>query len=126
MTQMKEQSLQDRRISGVLSRVETILDTENAAIGVDAGFDFKQSNANKSRCLYDMTMLFRDISLDDLNDAQRNHLKTVRAKLEINNLKVRAHMEAVRSITEMIKQTVTASEADGTYSEDQFRAYDLS
>jgi hypothetical protein len=50
----------------------------------------------------------------------------VREKLKINNIKVKAHMEAVRDIAEMIKETVAAWEADGTYSEDQFRASRLS
>jgi hypothetical protein len=35
-------------------------------------------------------------------------------------------MEAVRDIADMIKETVAESEADGTYSMDQFRGYDLS
>ncbi|MDP2121413.1 MAG: hypothetical protein Q8K28_16070 [Hoeflea sp.] len=120
-----EQPSQDLRINGVLARLEAIIDAENAAIGSDPRFDLKQSNALKSRCLYDMTVLFRTINPADLDDQQKNLLGTVKAKLDLNHLKVRAHMEAVRGIADMIKETVTASEADGTYSADQFRAYDL-
>lgn len=125
MTQVIEQPSQDLRINGVLARLEAIIDAENAAIGSDPRFDLKQSNALKSRCLYDMTVLFRTINPADLDDQQKNLLGTVKAKLDLNHLKVRAHMEAVRGIADMIKETVTASEADGTYSADQFRAYDL-
>ncbi|MDP3525262.1 MAG: hypothetical protein Q8S27_11830 [Hoeflea sp.] len=120
-----EQPSQDLRINGVLARLEAIIDAENAAIGSDPRFDLKQSNALKSRCLYDMTVLFRTINPADLDEQQKNLLGTVKAKLDLNHLKVRAHMEAVRGIADMIKETVTASEADGTYSADQFRAYDL-
>ena len=125
MTNMTEQTTQDLRVNGVLSRLESIIDIENAAIGADPRFDLKQSNALKSRCLYDMTMLFRSISPADLDEQQKILLRTVKSKLDLNHLKVGAHMEAVRGIADMIKETVTASEADGTYSADQFRAYDL-
>ena len=123
---MIETGFHDQRISGALSRLEAVIDAENRAIGTDLNFDLKQSNALKSRCLYDMTMLFKDIRADDLKPHHKDHLKKVQAKLAANSLKVRAHMEAVREITDMIKDTVAAHEADGTYSADQFRGYDLS
>lgn len=122
---MSEPGFHDQRITGVLSRVEAAIDMENGAIGADPKFNLKQSNAIKSRCLYDMTMLFRDIGPSDLKPEHKDHLRTVQTKLTINSIKVKAHMDAVRDITDMIKQTVSAHEADGTYSADQFRAYDL-
>jgi len=123
---MNELTSRDHRVEAVLHRLEAIVDAENAAIGTDPKFDLKQSNAVKSRCLYDMTMLFKDINPDRLDHAHLDHLKAVKAKLDVNSMKVGAHMEAVRDIAELIKDTVTESEADGTYSADQFRAYDLS
>ena len=123
---MSEMNSHDHRIIGVLSRLEAVIDAENAAIGTDPDFDLNRSNTIKSRCLYDMTMLFNGIRPEDLEPAHKQQLETVRAKLKINHLKVEAHMEAVREIAEMIKQTVAAWEADGTYSADQFRAVELS
>jgi hypothetical protein len=123
---MSDLNTHDHRIIGVLSRLEAVIDAENAAIGTDSGFDLVRSNSIKSRCLYDMTMLFNGVRPGDLQPEHKTHLETVRAKLKINNLKVKAHMEAVRDIAEMIKETVSAWEADGTYSEDQFRASELS
>lgn len=49
----------DYRIKTVLSRLEMIIDNENDRIGRDSGFDLKVSNAHKSRCLYELTTLFR-------------------------------------------------------------------
>jgi hypothetical protein len=123
---MSDLNTQDHRIVGVLSRLEAVIDAENAAIGQDPDFDVSRSNSIKSRCLYEMTMLFNGIRPDDLEPEHKQHLETVREKLKINNIKVKAHMEAVRDIAEMIKETVAAWEADGTYSEDQFRASRLS
>jgi len=123
---MSEMNSHDHRIIGVLSRLEAVIDAENAAIGTNPDFDLNRSNTIKSRCLYDMTMLFNGIRPDDLEPEHKEQLETVRAKLKINHLKVEAHMEAVRDIAEMIKETVAAWEADGTYSADQFRAIELS
>ena len=93
---MIEQISRDQRINGVLSRLGAVIDTENAAIGANSKFDFTHSNVLKSRCLYDMTMLFRGVSISDLNEEQQKLLKAVNEKLSLNSLKVRAHMEAVR------------------------------
>ena len=75
MTQMIEQTSQDQRINGVLSRLEAVIDAENAAIGADPHFNLKQSNVLKSRCLYDMTVLFRGINLSDLDEQQKELLQ---------------------------------------------------
>lgn len=123
---MTEPNTHDQRIRGVLSRLEAVIDAENAALGVEPNYDLSRSNGAKSRCLYDMTMLFRDVSPAQLGPAHQNQLRIVRRKLDANNIRVKAHMEAVRDIAEMIKETVAASETDGTYSMDQFRGYDLS
>ena len=125
MTQLSDANSPESRLNGVLSRLEAVIDAENAAIGTDSRFDFKQSNALKSRCLYDMTVRFRGVAPSDLNEQQKLQLQQLKAKLDINSTKVRVHMESVQGIADLIKETVNASEADGTYSEDQFRAYDL-
>lgn len=123
---MSDPSFRDHRFHTVLTRLETVIDAENAAIGSDQEYDLVRSNAAKSRCLYDMTMLFKDINPAQLGDAHKEHLGTVKDKLDTNNSRVKAHMEAVRDITEMIKESVAASEADGTYSVNQFRGTNLS
>jgi hypothetical protein len=123
---MSEPSTQDQRIHGVLSRLEAVIEAENEALGTDPDYDLRRSNAVKSRCLYDMTMLFKHIGPGQLGPMHKRRLDSVRLKLDINHLKVKAHMEAVREVTDMIKETVAESEADGTYSMDQFRGYDLS
>jgi len=123
---MSDLNSNDHRIVGVLSRLEAVVDAENAAIGNDPKFDLVRSNSIKSRCLYDMTMLFSSRRPLELDPEHKAHLETVKSKLQINNTKVKAHMDAVRDIADMIKETVAAAEADGTYSEAQFRATELS
>ncbi|MFB2549640.1 hypothetical protein [Ensifer soli] len=113
------------RIQNVLGRLEMIIDNENNRIGVDPTFDLKVSNAHKSRCLYELTMLQRnggEIEIPATFVAQTRH---IRRKLEANSLKVEAHMDAIRSVVDILKTAVKEADADGIYSEQQFRYSDV-
>jgi len=116
----------DIRVRAVLGRLEEVLDLENESIGHDDKFDLSRSNVLKGRCLYDMTLLVRDAGARGFSADHARQLKAVSDKLAANSAKVKAHMDAVRDVTDMLKDVVAESEADGTYSIDQFRAYDLS
>ena len=48
-------------------------------------------------------------------------MKVVRQKLAVNAQRVSAHLEAVRSVVQLLKDAVRDQEADGTYSQEQFR-----
>lgn len=115
----------DVRIQNVLGRLEMILDNENARIGVDPTFDLKTSNARKSRCLYELTMLHRDASPDEISPAFVSQTKHIKTKLVANSQKVNAHMEACRSVVDILKAAVQDADADGIYSEQQFRYGDF-
>lgn len=115
-------SSSDARIHGLLGRLEAVLDDENARIGKDSTLDLEQTNALKSRCLYDMAMLMRDIDERGVAERHGDQLAVVRDKLDINIRRIRAHVEAVREVTAIMKDVAAAAEADGTYSADQFKA----
>ncbi|PST26145.1 hypothetical protein C7U60_03665 [Mesorhizobium plurifarium] len=115
----------DLRIQNVLGRLEMIIDNENSRIGVDPEFDLKTSNAHKSRCLYELTMLHRDAGPGEISPAftaQTNHLRN---KLQVNAQKVAAHLEAVRSVVDLLKTAAQDADADGIYTEAQFRYSDF-
>lgn len=109
------------RISGVLGRLEQVLETENAAIGSDASFDIRASNVRKSRCLYELNLLVRALGEENIHEEYHQRLTALRRMLETNSIRVKAHLDAVRGVTEMINDAVRANEADGTYSLEQFR-----
>lgn len=111
----------DLRIRTVLNRLENIVDAENAGIGVDPDFDLQTSNAHKSRCLYELAMLSRDVQADEMPTAFGPQLKALREKLAVNAQRVSAHLEAVRAVVQLLKDAVREQEADGTYSQEQFR-----
>ncbi|AYG68057.1 MULTISPECIES: hypothetical protein [unclassified Rhizobium] len=116
-----EMMSQDYRIKSVLGRLEMIIDNENNRIGTDPEFDLKVSNTHKSRCLYELSMLFRDTEPADLAAAHIEQLHDLKKKLVLNARRVEAHLEAVRAVADILKNAVQNADADGTYSQEQFR-----
>lgn len=116
-----ELSSQDLRLSTVLGRLELIIDNENTRLGDDPEFDLKTSNAHKSRCLYELTMLFRDSKPDDLPETFSSQMHDLKGKLMANARKVEAHMEAVRSVADILRNTAQNADTDGCYSKEQFQ-----
>ena len=112
---------QDYRIKSVLGRLEMIIDNENNRIGTDPEFDLKVSNAHKSRCLYELSMLFRDTNPAELAVTHIEQLHGLKKKLTLNARRVEAHLEAVRAVADILKNAVQNADADGTYSQEQFR-----
>ena len=111
----------DYRIKTVLGRLEAIIDNENQRIGKDPEFDLKVSNAHKSRCLYELTMLFRDTDPRELAVGYVEQMHALKKKLAINARRVEAHMNAVRAVADLLKNAVREADGDGTYSQEQFR-----
>ncbi|MGO6716420.1 hypothetical protein ACCS65_21415 [Rhizobium ruizarguesonis] len=110
------------RIKSVLGRLEMIIDNENTRIGNDPQFDLKVSNAHKSRCLYELSMLFRDTDPAELAATHLDQLHGLKKKLVLNARRVEAHLEAVRAVADLLKNAVQDADADGTYSQEQFAA----
>ncbi|WP_337266120.1 hypothetical protein [Oryzifoliimicrobium ureilyticus] len=108
------------RIKSVLGRLEMIIDNENNRIGTDPQFDLKVSNAHKSRCLYELSNLFRDTDPRELADSHVEQLHVLKKKLVLNARRVEAHLEAVRAVADLLKSAVQDADADGTYSQEQF------
>ncbi|SMC84882.1 hypothetical protein [Rhizobium sp. RU36D] len=110
----------DYRIKSVLGRLEMIVDNENERIGKDPEFDFKVSNAHKSRCLYELTMLFRDLTPADFAAGYVEQMQSLKKKLALNERRVEAHLSAVRAVADILKNAIQDADADGTYSQEQF------
>ena len=116
-----EQANNEFRIRTVLGRLETIIDNENDNIGSDPHFDLPTSNAHKSRCLYELTMLFRDTDPRELAVGYAEQMHALKKKLAINARRVEAHMNAVRAVADLLKNAVREADGDGTYSQEQFQ-----
>jgi len=110
----------DYRIKSVLGRLEMIVDNENQRIGHDPQFDLKVSNAHKSRCLYELTMLFRSTDPKDLAGSYLGQMHNLKDKLALNARRVEAHLHAVRAVADLLKNAAREADGDGTYTQEQF------
>ncbi len=110
----------DYRIKSVLGRLEMIIDNENERIGSDPQFDLKVSNAHKSRCLYELTMLFRGTNPQEFAVNHIEQMHALKAKLTLNARRVEAHLHAVRTVADLLKNAARDAEGDGTYTQEQF------
>ncbi|MCM2291390.1 hypothetical protein NAC44_03485 [Allorhizobium sp. BGMRC 0089] len=110
----------DYRIKTVLGRLEMIIDNENHRIGKDPEFDLKVSNAHKSRCLYELTMLFRDTDPREIAVTYVEQMHSLKKKLAVNARRVEAHLHAVRAVADILRNAVQDADGDGTYSQEQF------
>ncbi|NTJ41379.1 hypothetical protein G6L28_02050 [Agrobacterium larrymoorei] len=110
----------DYRIQAILGRLETVIDNENERIGKDPEFDLKQSNAHKSRCLYELSMLMRDVDGKQIASAHKQQLTDIKAKLAVNTRRVEANLFAVKAVVDLLKTAAKRAEDDGTYSIQQF------
>ena len=116
-----EEPFKDMRLRTVLGRLELIIDNENERLGKDSKFDIKTSNAHKSRCLYELTMLCRDTKPGEFPNGFAVHMKFLKEKLLLNARKLEAHLNAVRTVTDILRSAVQEHEGDGTYTQEQFR-----
>lgn len=110
----------DYRTQAILGRLETVIDNENQRIGKDPDFDFKLSNAHKSRCLYELSMLLRDVDGAKIAAAHKRQILDIKAKLAINLRRVDANLHAVKAVVDLLKNAARRAEDDGTYSLEQF------
>ncbi len=119
-TEQMEVVSADYRIKSVLGRLEMIIDNENERIGTDPQFDLKVSNAHKSRCLYELTMLFRGANPQEFAVNHIEQMHALKAKLTLNARRVEAHLHAVRTVADLLKNAARDAEGDGTYTQEQF------
>lgn len=107
-------------LTAIIARIEDAIESETRAIRTDVGFDIKASNARKSRHLYELNRALRGVSADSLRPEHRTGLTRLREKLADNEQAIRAHLNAVGEVAELLQDAIRRSEADGTYSEHQF------
>ena len=65
--------------------------------------------------------LVDEIHVDRLGNLLALRRGSVGKKLVLNAQRVSAHLEAVRAVVELLKGAMREQDADGTYSQEQFR-----
>jgi len=104
----------------IISRIEDAIDLETDSIRTDVDFDVAASNARKSRYLYELNKAASSLSPHQLGEEHRAGLERLRAKLEINERAILAHLNAVKEVADLLQNAIQRAEADGTYSASEF------
>ena len=106
--------------SAILDRIEETVEEETVGIRTDISFDIKASNAKKSRYLYELTRVMKGVGEAEFLADHREGLKRLREKLASNEAAIRAHLNAVSEVANLMQSAIQRSEADGTYSAGEF------
>lgn len=107
-------------IGAILNRIEDAVEEETAAIRTDVRFDIKASNARKSRYLYELNRATKGVVEGDFPLELRAGVERLRDKLVANERAILAHLSAVSEVAGLLKDAIQRSEADGTYSANEF------
>jgi len=107
-------------LASIIRRIEEAIDVETAGIRENPGFDIAGSNARKSRYLYELNKAAAALSPRQLDGEHREALQRLRAKLEINERVILAHLNAVKEVADLLQGAIQRAEADGTYSASEF------
>lgn len=106
-------------LGAIIQRIEEAIEAETQSIRTDVRFDIKESNARKSRHLYDLTRAMKGLG-GELPAHYGEALTRLRAKLARNEAAISAHLSAVGEVAALIQEAIRRSEADGTYSSGEF------
>lgn len=107
-------------LDAIISRIEEAVEEETAAIRSDIRFDIKASNARKSRYLYELTRATKGLMDTDFPGELKVGVERLRDKLAANERAILAHLSAVGEVAGLLKDAIQRSEADGTYSANEF------
>lgn len=119
-TDVADAAVRPGKISVILSRIEDAVEEETAAIRTDVRFDIKASNARKSRYLYELTRATKGVVEGEFPIELRSGVERLRDKLVANERAILAHLSAVSEVASLLKDAIQRSEADGTYSANEF------
>ena len=101
-------------ITGALERLEELIDRENHALVVHEALDYADLNRRKSQSLLEVTRLSRSLPPGSAASLAPQ-LGRLRDKLTDNHRTLGVHMNAVREIADLIVQSLSDAESDGTY-----------
>jgi len=107
-------------LSSIILRIEEAIELETASLRKDTKFDLAASNARKSRYLYDLNKAANGLLPRHLSQEHREGLERLRAKLEVNEQTILAHLSAVKEVAGMLQSAIQRAETDGTYSAREF------
>jgi len=111
------QSGQQSSLHTVISRLGTFIELETKQIQSDKKFDFGASSEKKSRLLFELNRASRGCNFNELDRTVLTELARLKKALARNEAKIKAHLSAVREVSDLMVTILKNEEADGTYGE---------
>lgn len=103
-------------LSTIIGRIEETVEAETHGLKTDRQFDLQSSNARKSRYLYELTRAMKGIGEADFLNEHRDGIRRLRDTLSKNAAVIRAHLDAVNEVANLMQDAIRHAETDGTYS----------
>jgi hypothetical protein len=107
-------------LGAIIGRIEQVIEEETAGIRRATSYDLKASNARKSRYLYELTRAMKGVDQAESFLEYKDSLLRLRQKLAKNEAAIKAHLNAVAEVANLLKSAIQRSEADGTYTAGEF------
>lgn len=101
----------------IITRLNTYLLAETKSISENVKFDFRQSSERKSRLLFELNRASRVTDPRQLDAQCRAELGKLKLLLARNEEKIKAHLSAVREVSDLMVKVIRTEDADGTYGE---------
>ena len=112
-----QQTGQQSSLHTVISRLGTFIELETEQIQTQKNFDFGASSEKKSRLLFELNRASRGLNFSELDRTVLTELSRLKRALARNEARIKAHLSAVREVSDLMVTILKNEEADGTYGE---------
>ena len=113
----QQQLGQQSSLHTVIARLGAFIELETEQIQNDKQFDFKASSEKKSRLLFELNRSSRGCDFASLDQSVLNELSKLKKALAKNEARIKAHLAAVREVSDIMVNILKNEDADGTYGE---------
>lgn len=111
----QKNTLNKRQLKALFARVGATIEAETVSLRKNPAAGLSGSNARKNRCLYELNLVSRELSPDDMDDEIRTELRALRKKVAENSAVLRACMTATQDVINILGDAIVRAESDGTY-----------
>ena len=108
---------QQSSLHTVIARLGKFIELETEQIQTEKNFNFGASSEKKSRLLFELNRASRGIDFAALDKSVLNELARLKQALARNEARIKAHLSAVREVSDIMVNILKNEEADGTYGE---------
>jgi len=104
------------KIPQLLLRLEKALEMENQSLQTRSAVDASEHITRKNHALLELQRIIAGLSPEELKVRAGARLQTLRQAVKTNADLLSRQMDAVREVSEILREAIHLSDSDGTYS----------